>query len=64
MKECRTCGFWDSDYEACTCPSTDEWYACPIESEKPENKKALEEYVEWAHTAKKARNNHEYNDSK
>lgn len=48
MRKCRICGFWDSDYESCTCPSTDRWYACPIESEKLENKKALEEYAEWA----------------
>jgi hypothetical protein len=45
---CRKCGFWDSDYEACTCPLTDKWYACPIESEKQENKRALELYAEWA----------------
>lgn len=44
--KCYKCGFWDSDWEACTCPSTDKWYACPIESEKPENKKALEEWAE------------------
>lgn len=31
---CKSCGFWDSDYEGCTCYSTDKWYACPIESEK------------------------------
>lgn len=28
---CYNCGFWDSDYECCTCPSTDKWYACPLE---------------------------------
>ena len=38
---CFTCGFWDSDYYSCICPSTDKWYACPIESEKEENQKAL-----------------------
>lgn len=27
MNECYNCGFWDSDYEACTCPSQDLWYA-------------------------------------
>lgn len=48
MQECRMCGFWNSDYGTCTCPSIDKWYACPIESEKPENKKALQEYAEWA----------------
>lgn len=47
MVPCYKCGFWDSDYEACTCPSSDMWYACPIESRKPENIKALEEYIEW-----------------
>lgn len=47
MNECYNCGFWDSEREGCTCPSYDKWYACPIENEKPENKKALEEYAEW-----------------
>lgn len=45
--KCYNCGFWDSDYEQCTCPSQDKWYACPIESEKPENKKEMEEYLKW-----------------
>lgn len=45
--ECYRCGFWNNDYEACTCPFTDLWYACSIESKKPENQKALEEYAEW-----------------
>lgn len=49
MSECYRCGFWNSDYGACTCPSTDLWYACPIESKKPENQKALEEYAKWAY---------------
>lgn len=44
---CWACGFWDSDSEGCACPSTDIWYACPIESEKPENQKELEEYAKW-----------------
>ena len=44
---CLDCGFWDSEREGCTCPSSDTWYACPIEAEKPENKKALQEYAEW-----------------
>ena len=47
MKECFNCGFWDSEREGCTCPSIDKWYACPIESEKPENKQALEEFANW-----------------
>lgn len=41
--KCFTCGFWNGDYVACTCPSTDKWYACPIESQKAENIKALKE---------------------
>lgn len=44
---CWDCGFWDSDREGCTCPSCDIWYACPIESEKPENKKEMEEWLKW-----------------
>lgn len=47
MSGCKKCGFWDSDYEACSCPHSDKWYACPIESERPENKKVLQEYAEW-----------------
>ena len=46
MKECANCGFNDEDY-GCTCPYSDKWYACPIESEKPENVQALKEYAEW-----------------
>lgn len=45
MTECYNCGFYDSDF-GCTCPSIDAWYACPIESEKPENIQALKEYAE------------------
>ncbi len=36
MNECYNCGFWDSDYEGCTCPSVDKWYACPLEPEPTE----------------------------
>lgn len=43
---CARCGFNDEDY-GCTCPSYDKWYACPIESEKPENQQALKEYADW-----------------
>ena len=43
---CYRCGFWDSDYGACICPSTDRWYACKFENTKPENIKALKEYAE------------------
>ena len=45
--ECYNCGCWDSEREGCTMPSVDMWYACPIESKKPENQKALKEYVEY-----------------
>lgn len=45
--ECYKCGFWDSDYEGCTCPSYEMSYACPIESEKEENKKSNEEMAMW-----------------
>ncbi len=44
---CWACGFQDSDCEGCSCPSSDMWYACPIERDKPENKKQLEEYAKW-----------------
>lgn len=47
MKECKSCGFYDCDY-GCTCSSLDMWYACPIESAKPENQKELEEYCKWS----------------
>ena len=42
---CLSCGCWDSEREGCTMPSTDMWYACPIESAKPENREALSELV-------------------
>lgn len=46
MKGCQSCGCWDSDREGCTMPEYEMWYACPIESQKPENKKALEEWID------------------
>lgn len=46
--ECTDCGFYDIDIGCCTCPPQDEWYACPIESAKPENIQALKEYAEWS----------------
>ena len=52
MDKCLKCGFNDSDF-GCTCPSYDKWYACPIESEKPENKQALEEYAQWCNEEEK-----------
>ena len=45
MKECANCGF--NEEGMCTCWSLHEWYACPIESRKPENIQALKEYAEW-----------------
>lgn len=47
MNKCTRCGFNDEDH-GCTCPHSDKWYACPIESKKPKNIQALEEYSEWA----------------
>lgn len=47
MSECYECGFWDSEREGCTCPHSDKWYACPIESEKPENQQEMKNYVAW-----------------
>lgn len=47
MNECFDCGFWDSEREGCSCDSYEKWYACPIESQKPENQQALQEYAEW-----------------
>ena len=47
MNECYRCGFYDRDYESCICPSPEMWYACPIESAKPENQKELEEMAKW-----------------
>lgn len=47
MEECYRCGHWDSDYGCCTLSSTNRWYACHIEHTKPENRKALEEYIKW-----------------
>lgn len=46
MKECNICGFNDNDY-GCVCPHADKWYACPIESKKEENIRALKEYVDY-----------------
>lgn len=47
MEECYKCGFWNSEYGACECPTTDRWYACPLESSKAENQKQLEDYLNW-----------------
>lgn len=56
MKECYGCGFWDSDREGCTCHETDMWYACPIESAKPENQEELKKMAEW-YAARKVADN-------
>lgn len=40
--ECYGCGFYDYETGCCTCPDTEMWYACPIESEKEENKQYWE----------------------
>lgn len=55
MEKCWKCGFYDGDY-GCTCPPTDTWYACPIESEKPENIQALNEYIESVRKERKNNN--------
>lgn len=46
MNECKKCGF-NNEYGYCECNSQDKWYACPIESKKPENIKTLREYAEY-----------------
>lgn len=46
MKECHRCGFYDEDY-GCTCPHSDKWYACPIESKKPKNIQALKDCADF-----------------
>lgn len=40
---CLSCDCWDHDAEGCTMPHSDRWYACPIESARPKNQRALEE---------------------
>lgn len=50
--ECRTCGFCEDGQ--CLCPPYDKWYACPYESEKPENVQALKEYAEWCREREEA----------
>lgn len=45
MDECKNCGFLN-EFGYCECSPSDKWYACPIESEKPENIQALREYAE------------------
>lgn len=57
INPCLDCGAYDSDM-GCMMPGTDMWYACPIESEKEENQKLLEEYVAWVDKQRKE-NNHD-----
>lgn len=46
---CLSCDCWDHDAEGCITPHSDRWYACPLESEMPENQRMLEEMAaEWA----------------
>lgn len=47
ISECQRCGFFDYDWGCCTCPDYEMFYACPIESKKPENQKELEEMAKW-----------------
>lgn len=42
-KECKDCDYYCDG--ACLCLPLDKWYACPIESHKPENIQALKEYA-------------------
>ena len=49
---CLDCGAYDSDM-GCMMPSMDMWYACPIESEKEENQRLLEEYAAWVYEERK-----------
>ena len=46
MDECTNCGFLN-EFGYCECPPGDKWYACPVESKKPENIKKLKEFAEW-----------------
>ena len=54
MKECYKCGFNDEDY-GCTCPHSDKWYACPIESKKPENIQELKDCEDFLQNQRNVR---------
>lgn len=41
---CLSCGFYDADYEACTCAPYESWYACPIENKMRKWKRKLKKY--------------------
>lgn len=45
-KSCLHCGFYNTDYEGCECPSTDKWYACPLEPE-PSAEGFMTEEAAW-----------------
>ena len=47
---CKGCSCMN-EYGYCEMPHYDKWYACPIESEKPENKKTLEEMAKEGNNA-------------
>lgn len=44
-KHCYKCDCYDPD-TGCTMPSSDKWYACPVESKLPENQAALDRMIE------------------
>jgi hypothetical protein len=58
VNPCLDCGAYDPDM-GCTMPGPDMWYACPIESEKEENQKLLEEYAAWVDEQRKEKENNE-----
>ena len=45
MRECNNCDCYDPDF-GCVMPSIYKWYACLIESKRPENQKMLKEMAE------------------
>lgn len=45
--ECLHCAAYDCDYCCCTIFSMDRWYACPVESQFPENQQAILEMAEF-----------------
>lgn len=47
ISECQRCGFYDYDCGCYTCSDYKKFYACSIESRKPENQKELEETAKW-----------------
>lgn len=52
--ECKDCDYYNDG--ACLCSSMDKWYACPIESSKPENQQVLREYAEQVKRVKNKTN--------